>query len=163
MLGFHTINIVHRPELATELLNLGAPYVVCSATEDVYARILALTDGQGATGALDAVGGRVAAEMARALRPHSRLIVYGLLAGKTTALDMSSMLFHANVIEGFWLSDVLRHEPGSFEQAATDLIAHPQLPNLLSAAGASYDLAEIGQAVRHAELPGQRGKILLVG
>lgn len=162
MLGIHTINIVHRPERADELRESGTPNVVCSATEDVYARIMDLSGGHGATGAVDAVGGRVAAEMARALRPHARLIVYGLLAGKATTFDMSAMLFGMNTIDSFWLPEVQRHETEGFVQAAEDLIAHPQLPSLIGPAEASYDLDKVSEAVRHAELPGRTGKILLV-
>jgi NADPH:quinone reductase-like Zn-dependent oxidoreductase len=161
-LGFHTINIVHRPGRADELRESGTPNVVCSATDDIYARIMDLSGGHGATGAVDAVGGPVAAEMARALRPRSRLIVYGLLAGKATTFDMSAMLFGSNTIDSFWLPEVQRHEPERFVQAAKDLIAHPQLPSLIGPAEATYDLDKIREAVRHAELPGRKGKILLV-
>jgi NADPH:quinone reductase-like Zn-dependent oxidoreductase len=161
-LGVQTINIVHRAERARQLRDQGAPNVLCSATDDVYEQIVKMTGGLGLAGALDAVGGPAAADMARALRPRGRLVVYGLLAGKSTTFDMSAMLFGAATIEGFWLPAVLRDEPAVFAQAAAELIAHPQLPGLIEAAEAGYDLAEVGRAVHHAELPGRHGKVLLL-
>jgi NADPH:quinone reductase-like Zn-dependent oxidoreductase len=161
--GFHTISIVHRPERAAELRESGAEHVVCSATDDVYAQIMERTGGVGATAALDAVGGPAAAETARALRPGGRMLVYGLLSGKTTAFDTSALLFKANAVEGFWLSAALREDPAAFGAAAVQLAAHPLLPELIAAPEAGYDLADYAEAVRHAERPGRSGKILLHG
>ena len=162
-IGFHTINVVHRPERAAELRESGARHVICSATDDVYKEIMIRTDGAGATAALDAVGGPSATEMARALRPRGRMLVYGLLAGKSTAFDTSSLLFNANSIEGFWLSAALRDDPAGFGRSAAELAAYPGLAGLIAEAEASYDLADFGEAIRHAERKGRSGKILLTG
>ena len=162
-IGFHTINVVHRPERADELRESGVEHVICSATDDVYKEIMIRTDGAGATAALDAVGGPQATEMARALRPRGRMLVYGLLAGKSTAFDTSSLLFNANSIEGFWLSAALRDDPAAFGRSAAELAAYPGLAGLIAGAEARYDLADFGEAIRHAERSGRSGKIMLTG
>jgi NADPH:quinone reductase-like Zn-dependent oxidoreductase len=161
--GIHVISIVHRPQRAAELLDQGAEHVLCSATDNVYAEIMARTDGVGATAALDAVGGTVATDVARALRRGGQLLIYGLLGGKATTFDTSALLFNGNAIEGFWLSAAQRKDPAGYGEAAAELAAYPHLPDLISGAEASYDLARFGEAVRHAERSGRSGKILLTG
>jgi NADPH:quinone reductase-like Zn-dependent oxidoreductase len=162
-IGFHTISIVHRPERAAELRESGVEHVICSATDDVYKEIMIRTDGAGAAAALDAVGGSQATEMARALRPRGRMLVYGLLSGKSTAFDTSALLFNANSIEGFWLSAALRDDPAAFGRAAAELAGYPGLAGLIAGAEACYDLADFGEAIRHAERSGRSGKIILTG
>jgi NADPH2:quinone reductase len=160
--GIRTINIVHRPERADEMREHGAEHVICSATEDVYAGIMARTGGLGVHAAIDAVGGAVAGAMARTLRPDGKLLVYGLLAGRTTPIDMSALLFKNNTIGSFWLPASLKRDPVEFAHAARELIDHPLLEQI-TGAEATYDLAKIGEAVRHAERSGRTGKVLLTG
>ncbi len=160
--GVQTINIVHRPERAAELGENGVKHVICSSTDDVYDQIMARTGGAGVDGGLDAVGGNVATEVARTLRRNAKLVIYGLLSGKTTTFDTSALLFHANTIEGFWLPDILRRAPECFAEAAAELAAYPILSDLVGNAGAHYEMADFRQAVRHAERSGRGGKVMLV-
>src|SRR6516164_7148934 len=56
--GYRTINVVRRRELAEELLRAGGDAAIATETESIEDRVRELTDGQGVSFALDAVGGK---------------------------------------------------------------------------------------------------------
>ena len=78
--GFRTINVVRRREQAEELKREGADAVVASDEESLAERVRALTDGDGVRYAMDAVGGPTGSEVAAALAPGGRMLVYGTLS-----------------------------------------------------------------------------------
>src|SRR5687767_1494463 len=77
--GYRTINIVRRREQVKELENLGADAVVCSSDENVFERVMSLTNGVGVPFAIDCVGGNAGLDALRCLAPNGRMLVYGTL------------------------------------------------------------------------------------
>ncbi len=73
-MGIRTINVVRSAVQVGELTAIGADHVICSATEDVPARVRMreITGGAGAYGGIDAVAGEQTATMTGALRPGGR-------------------------------------------------------------------------------------------
>lgn len=65
--GFRTINVVPRREQAEELLRAGGDAAIATESESIEDRVLALTDGEGVSVALDAVGGKTGSAVARSL------------------------------------------------------------------------------------------------
>jgi NADPH2:quinone reductase len=162
--GYRTINFVRRPEQVDELLALGADAAMVTTDGDVVERVRQLTGGRGATAALDAVGGETGALALRALRSGGTMLVYGMLGGEPLPLHNGEMLFRGLTARGFWLSQWFRQTPPA-QVAATlgtlmGLIAGGKLTPPVEA---EYDLADYRDAIAHAERPGRRGKVLLIG
>ncbi len=162
--GVRTICAVRRREQVDELKALGADEVVCTADEDLAGRATDITDGRGVAGAIDAVGGQVGADTVSALRPGGTLLVYGVLSGKPTPIDGSALIFRTLSVRGFWLVPWLRQAPADVARRVIGaVLAHMVKGEIAPPVEARYGLAEIAAAVRHAEQPGRRGKVLLVG
>jgi len=162
--GYRTINFVRRPEQVAELRALGGDAVFATGEPDIVARVRELTDGQGARGALEAVGGETGALALRCLRSGGVMLVYGLLSGKPLPLHNGEMLFRGLTVRGYWLSYWFQQTPPA--QVATTLQGLMALladGSLRLAVEATYDLADFRAAVTHAEQPGRQGKILLTG
>lgn len=162
--GYRTINLVRRPEQVRELLDLGGDAAFCTDEPDVVERVRALTDGRGAAGALEAVGGATGALALRCLRPGGIMLVYGLLGGEPLPLHNGEMLFRGLTVRGFWLTQWFQRTPP--DQTATTLITLMQLMaegELTPPVEASYDLADFRAAIAHAERSGRQGKVLLTG
>ena len=77
---FKTINVIRRREQESIIRNLGGDEVICTADEDLRARLQELTAGKGVERAIDCVAGAVGAEIARNLAPGGTMLVYGALS-----------------------------------------------------------------------------------
>ena len=62
---FKTINVIRRREQETIIRNLGGNEVICTADEDLRARLQEWTAGKGVERAIDCVAGELGAEIAR--------------------------------------------------------------------------------------------------
>ncbi|MEC5406542.1 zinc-dependent alcohol dehydrogenase family protein [Paraburkholderia sp. MPAMCS5] len=78
--GFHTINLVRRPEQVAEIRELGGDVVICTAQEDWPEQLKKAAGGEGIEKAIDCVAGRTGATLARQLAPGGRMLVYGALS-----------------------------------------------------------------------------------
>jgi NADPH:quinone reductase len=166
--GLRTISLVRRPDGREELEALGADAVLVATTEtdaeDVRSRVMDLTDGRGADGALDAVLGEVGSLAARCLADQADMLVYGGLSGKPLQLDAATLIYRRSAVRGFWrtkwfethpLEETKRHL-ATLAQAIAG--GHPKLP-----VEAAYDLADFAEAIARSRRPGTSGKVLLVG
>jgi NADPH:quinone reductase len=161
--GFKTINVVRRREQVAELKALGADEVICSADEDVTARVREIT-GRGVRAAIDAVGGRTGGAAANALAPGGTLLVYGLLSGEPLPIDGGAMIFLTSTVRGFWLSKWMQDSPPAHRQAvAGEVMSLMTTGAIAPPVEAEYELKDFAVAVKHAETPGRSGKVLLVG
>ena len=162
--GFKTINVVRRREQAEELRTLGADEVVCTDDEDLVERVKEITGKAGVTKAIDAVGGETGAAVMRALGRGGVMLVYGLLSGEPMPIDGGRMIFASTTLRGFWLGEWLRSAPLERQQAVTSAMLRAMASNeIVPPVEAEYPLAEVLSAVEHAQRPGRRGKVLLVG
>ncbi len=162
--GYRTINFVRRGEQVDELRTLGSDAAFATGEPDIVERVRELTGGQGAKGALEAVGGETGALALQCLQPGGVMLVYGLLGGEPLPLHNGEMLFRGLTVRGFWLSYWFQHTPP--ERVATTLQGLMALlaeGRLELAVEASYDLDDFRAAIAHAERPGRQGKILLTG
>ena len=141
---------------------LGGDALVCTADESIENRVAALTENRGVPFALDAMGGAVGMAVVRALAPGGRMLVYGILSGEPVPLDGLALIVGQKAVEGFLLSDWARRQ-----SPLPMLLLFRRISRLLrkgvlaTEVGASHPLEQIQEAVRHAEAPGRRGKVLL--
>lgn len=162
--GLKTINVVRRREQVPELEALGADEVICSEDEDLVRRVMAITGGAGVPAAIDAVGGEVGGAAVQALGPGGVLLIYGMLSLKPTPVPGGQMVFRGSSVRGFWLSAWLRRAPAEKQRAVMgEVLRRMAQGEIVPSVEASYDLGDVAAAVRHAERPGRRGKVLLVG
>jgi len=162
--GFKTINVVRRREQVNELKSLGADEVICTDDEDIAERVKEITGKAGVTKAIDAVGGQTGAAVMNSLGRGGVMLVYGLLSMEPMPIDGGRMIFSTTTIRGFWLSEWLRSAAPERQQAVTAGMLRAMASNeIVPPVEAEYSLADVLAAVEHAERPGRRGKVLLVG
>ncbi len=162
--GFKTINVVRRREQVDELKTLGADEVICTDDEDISERIKEITGKAGLTKAIDAVGGQTGATVMNSLGRGGVMLVYGLLSMEPMPLDGGRMIFSTTTIRGFWLGDWFRSAVPERQQAVTvEMLRSMAANEIVPPVEAEYPLADVLAAVEHAERPGRRGKVLLVG
>lgn len=162
--GFKTINVVRRREQVDELKELGAEEVICSADESLVERVMAVTNQAGARAAIDAVGGKLGGKVASVLGRGGTMLVYGLLSLEHVPLNTGRMIFRSTTVRGFWLDDWFRSTPAEKQrEIGGALLGLMAAGEVVPAVEAEYELKDVVEAVRHAERPGRRGKILLVG
>src|SRR2546423_7414687 len=150
--GFKTINVVRRREQVEELKALGADEVICTADEDLVARVREITGRDGMTKAIDAVGGQTGAAVVRALGRGGLLLVYGLLSMEPMEVDGGRMIFTGTTIRGFWLSEWLRTAAPQRRQAVTsELLRLMATQEIAPPLQAEYTPAQVLAAVEQAE------------
>lgn len=142
------------------LQDLGAEHVIVSDEEDVTARILELTDGQGARVAFDAVAGQPLAALLGAVKPLGVVIVYGMLAGYSVELQLPPLMMNNLTLRGF-AADLLIKQPKSrlkvIEYVSSGLARGALKPVI----DRTFDIAQIADAHRRLESNSQFGKIVV--
>ncbi len=160
--GIKTIGTVRRNDLNDELIKLGLTEIINTETDDMAARVRAITDGNGVQCVLDAVGGQTATDAVACLGKGGTMLIYGLLSAENPSLNVSLMIFRELTIKGFWLSDWIRRVDAQVRQAVSKNViewlttGEAQLP-----IDGRYNLDQIAEAVDHADRPGRWGKILI--
>ncbi len=90
------------------------------------------------------------------------MLVYGLLSLQPTSFNGGQMIFRTSSVRGFWMATWLeKAAPETRQAAVTAVLMHMAKGDIVPPVEARYDLADIGNAVQHAERPGCRGKVLL--
>jgi NADPH:quinone reductase len=161
---FSVIAVVRRPEQVAEIKALGAAEVICTQTEDIQKRVMALTQLKGVDHCIEAVGGPSTTACFKVLNEHGKMIVFGLLdATRDSEIDIRKLLFYNLNLSGFWLpgwwygSDI---KSRTFAMERTfDLI---QKGVLTCPVEKKYPLSQISEAVKHAEKSGNVGRVALV-
>jgi NADPH:quinone reductase-like Zn-dependent oxidoreductase len=160
--GFRTINVVRRREQAEELLRAGGDAAIAIESESIEDRVRALTDGEGVSFALDAVGGETGSAVAQSLARGGRLLVYGTLAEEPLRLPSRTLFLGVKHIDGFWLSDWARRQNVWTMIRLFRRIHELMAMGVLSTdIGPVFPLDEVKAAVRQASTPGRNGKVLL--
>jgi NADPH:quinone reductase-like Zn-dependent oxidoreductase len=165
--GVRTVNLVRREDARPALAALGADEVIVTEAGDdasaVRKRVLSLTDG-GAAGAVDCVAGAVGTLAAGCLGEGATMLVYGGLSGEPLALGAGPLIFRRAAVRGFWRTRRFELAPRNETWTAlTRLALLIADGDLVLPVDATYDLADIGEAVAHSRSSGRSGKVLLTG
>jgi NADPH:quinone reductase-like Zn-dependent oxidoreductase len=160
--GIRTLNIVRRPELASELESLGADRVVVAENGQFADEVGRIVGAASLGHAIDPVGGAMGTEALRCLGPGGRLIVYGSLTNQPLSVDPRPLITRAIRIESFWLGRWMRSR-----WIPENLRLFREIARLIRAGvlttepGRLLALDQWREAVQGAEAGGRRGKILL--
>jgi NADPH:quinone reductase-like Zn-dependent oxidoreductase len=167
---FKTINVIRRREQETITRNLGGDEVICTADEDLRARLQELTAGKGVERAIDCVAGEVGAEIARNLAPGGTMLVYGALSSHRQtdpakflmALFAPRLIYSTATVRGWWLPRWVSSQPLAEVRAATsDLLTMLSDGALTAPAIVRYPLKDFQEAVRLADGEAGQEKVLL--
>ena len=99
---------------------------VISDPAQVAPAVMQWTDGRGADVTLDLVGGAYAAANVECAAPRGRIIVIGLLAGRSATLNLGAILSKRLMVQG----TVMRSRSGPEKAAATAAFERDVLPML---------------------------------
>ena len=167
---FKTINVIRRREQETIIRNLGGNEVICTADEDLRARLQELTAGKGVERAIDCVAGELGAEIARNLAPAGTMLVYGALSSHrqtdpakfTMPLFAPRLIYSTATVRGWWLPRWVSSQPLAEVRAATsDLLTMLSNGALTPPAIVRYSFKDFQEAVRLADGEAGQQKVLL--
>jgi NADPH:quinone reductase-like Zn-dependent oxidoreductase len=167
---FKTINVIRRREQESIIRNLGGNEIVCTADEDLRARLQELTAGKGVERAIDCVAGELGAEIARNLAPAGTMLVFGALSSHrqtdpakfTMPLFAPRMIYSTTTVRGWWLPRWVSSQPLAEVRAATsDLLTMLSNGALTPPTIVRYAFKDFQEAVRLADGETGQQKVLL--
>ena len=142
------------------LLGHGADHVIASEEEDLPARVMEITAGEGARLVFDPVAGPMLAELAAAAAPYGTIYEYGALHPGETLYPLMPMLAKSLTITGYQVLDYVR-EPARLERARKSIFAGLESGALKPVIDRTFPLDEIAEAHRYMESNVQCGKIVV--
>jgi NADPH:quinone reductase-like Zn-dependent oxidoreductase len=167
---FKTINVIRRREQETIIRNLGGNEIICTADEDLRARLQELTAGKGIERAIDCVAGELGAEIARNLAPAGTMLVYGALSSHRQTdpakfimpVFAPSLIYSTATVRGWWLPRWVSSQPlAEVRTATSDLLTMLSTGALTPPAIVRYPLKDFQEAVRLADGESGQQKVLL--
>ncbi len=167
---FKTINVIRRREQESIIRNLGGDEVICTADEDLRARLQELTAGKGVERAIDCVAGELGAEVARNLAPSGTMLVYGALSSHRQTdtakflmpLFAPRLIYSTATVRGWWLPHWVPSQPLAEVRAATsDLLTMFSKGALTPPTSVRYPVEDFQEAVSLADGEAGQEKVLL--
>ncbi|MGA9669804.1 MAG: zinc-dependent alcohol dehydrogenase family protein [Terracidiphilus sp.] len=167
---FKTINVIRRREQESIIRKLGGNEVICTADEDLGARLQELTAGKGVERAIDCVAGELGAEVARNLAPGGTMLVYGALSSHRQTdpakfimpLFAPRLIYLTATVRGWWLPRWVPSQSLAAVRAATsELLTMLSNGSLTPPAIVRYPLKDFEEAVRLADGEAGQEKVLL--
>ena len=161
--GINSINVVRRPELVDELLEIGATQVIVESAE--LGKQVREKTGEDAEIklAIDAIGGVSTSRLADCLSIGGHVVNYGFLSGDPCQMTPTHTIVRSLTLSGFWLVGYMSKTPREqiiemYRQMSEAFISG----QLSSPVEAEYSLQDISAALAHSYRQGRAGKILLV-
>jgi NADPH:quinone reductase-like Zn-dependent oxidoreductase len=160
--GLKTVNIVRRDSAVAGVQAQGADVVLVDG-DDLAERVKAATGGAAIKLGIDAVGGKATMRLAQTLAESATIVNYGALSGEPCIVTPRELIFKDITLKGFWLAKWFRVTPQAKQIALLSelagLIAAGKLSTPIQA---TYDVAQIKEAVTAAAAGERQGKILIV-
>lgn len=161
-LGCRVVATAGSPAKLRAAEGFGAELLVDYTSDDFVARVRELSDGHGADVVLDPVGARYLDQHVQVLATGGRLVVIGLMGGRTAELDLATLMQKRAWVHG----STLRARPWQEKAEICARVVEQVWP--LVAAGQVrpvvdrvLDLAGAGEAHRVLEASEHVGKVLL--
>jgi trans-2-enoyl-CoA reductase len=159
--GLRTVNVIRSAAAEVSLREAGGD-VVLVGDEDLARRVREATEGAAIRLALDAVAGEASGRLASALAPGGTLVIYGLLSSDKVELPAAAIVFERVLIRGFSRLSALaamgQERARALHRELGELALRGEISSRVEA---RYPLAQIREALAHAERGGRQGKILL--
>lgn len=159
--GLKTVNIVRRESAVAGVQAQGGDVVLVDG-DDLAERVKAATGGAVIKLGIDAVGGAATMRLASSLGEGAILVNYGALSGEPCVVSPRELVFRDVTLKGFWLARWFRTTPQPQQFALLSelagLIAAGKLSTPIQA---TYEVAQIKEAITAAAAGERRGKILI--
>lgn len=153
------INVVRRADQKAELQALGADEVICSADEDVAARVREITGGKGAWGVMDAVAGAMTQTLASCTRDGGTIFAYGMLSGPAVHVNVTDLWRNLQLV-GWSLFKIMLN-PEKLEACANEVAPLMSEGVIQCPKAEKYDLKDFKKALARAEVAGPSARIML--
>jgi len=159
--GIHTVNVVRRSGLETELAGLGADVIAVDGP-DLAQEVKAATHGAEIRLAIDAIGGEQVTRLGDCLVDEGIILNYGLLSGKAPRLRADQTVFRRLWLTGFWLAPWLENMTMDEVKELYGMLAARIADGTLEVpVEATYPMEQLKEAVAHAAGYRRAGKILV--
>jgi len=152
-LGAHVVGAVGSPEKRDHVLGLGAAEAV------LYDEVGGLEPFDVI---LDQVGGGVFAAGLEQLRPLGTIVAVGFAGGAWPTIDPARLVGRNSSVAGFYLGRLMRFEPELVRAAVGQLLEQWTAGSITPSVGASFPLAEGGEALRMVAERRSTGKVVLL-
>lgn len=158
--GVHTVNLVRRDSLISDLTEIGADVVLVDGA-GIAETVKAETGGASIKLGLDAIGGGAAMRIADCLADDGTVVNYGFLSGEPCMITPHQIILHGITLTGFWLVKALREMARpDIESLYRELCGRFADGTLHVPVAATHGLEDIKQALADAERERRDGKIL---
>ncbi len=160
--GLKTVSVVRREDAVGVVREAGGDVVLVDG-DDLPARAAEATGGAKIRLGIDAVGGSASGRLASSLGRSGTLVSYGALSGEACMVPPGAFIFRDLTVKGFWLASWFRDAPERERRAVyTEIGGLIASGTLHAPVHATYDVAEIKDAIAAAASGGRSGKILIV-
>lgn len=161
LLGAKVIAAASGPDKLAFCRENGADEVVDYASEDLKARVMALTEGRGADVVYDPVGGAFTEQALRATAWNGRVLVIGFATGDIPKVATNLCLLKgASLVGVFWGRFVMTDPPAARAQIHT-VLDHVARGALTPRVHARFPLERSVDAMRELEQRRVRGKVVV--
>jgi mitochondrial enoyl-[acyl-carrier protein] reductase / trans-2-enoyl-CoA reductase len=159
--GLKTVSIVRRESAVASVKAQGGDVVLVDG-DDLAERVKAATGGAAIKLGIDAVGGKATMRLAASLAESATIVNYGALSGEPCIVSPRELVFRDVTLKGFWLARWFRTTPQPQQIALlTELAGLIAAGKLSTPIQATYDVAQIKEAVAAAAAGERQGKILI--
>ena len=168
--GFRTLNLVRRPAQVSEIAELGGDQTLCTGDDDWPTQFTRAAESGRLERAIDCVGGRVGATVARGLQSGGKLLVYGALSSHRqsdpAAFEMPifvpRMIYSSTVVQGWFLFRWLDLTPVVESSAVLRNVLDRLATGRLTLPPAKvYRVGDLSTALNQAESSDREGKPLI--
>ncbi len=143
------------------LLDAGADHVIVTNDENLPERVMAITNGNGASLVFDPVAGPMLTSLAQATARGGTLFVYGALSPEATPYPLMEALGRGLWIRGYTLFEITG-DPERMARAKQFVYDGLESGDLSPIVARTFKLDDIVQAHRYMESNEQIGKIVVV-
>lgn len=159
--GLRTVNVVRRPELATELKALGADLVIVDGP-NLAQRVATETGNAAIRLGVEAIGGAATGRLADCIATDGTLVHYGSMSGQDPEVGRSNFIYRGVRLTGFMLGRFMaKRNAEQIRAIYADLAQQVMSGKLHAPVDTVYPIDKIKDALAHADKGGRNGKILV--
>jgi NADPH:quinone reductase len=161
VLGAKAIVTTRTSAKRKALLEEGASEVIATQEEDLVARVMKITNGEGAHLVFDPIAGPILEKLAQATRYGGQIIEYGALATERTPFPLFAVLGRALVIRGYTLFEFSKADKSVLAQGVAFVNEHLENNTFKPRIDHVFPFEKIVEAHRYMESNVQIGKIVV--
>jgi len=159
--GLRTVNVVRRPELASELSRLGADLVIVDG-DDLAVRVARETGDAPIRLGLEAIGGKATGRICDCVASDGTVVHYGSMSGRDPEVSRNNFTYRGVRLTGFMLGRFMaRRSAQKIREIYAGLAAQVVEGKLHAPVDTVYPIEQIREALAHADKGGRNGKILV--